>query len=72
MGFRGRSQGYCGFGGEIEEGKRFLQIQANVGFSVIQVADGDVLANVKIEVATASRDDESPVNGGRPDDFVFD
>ena len=40
--------------------------------SVIQVADGGVLTNMKIEVAATGRDDESAVNGGCPDDFAFD
>src|SRR5215831_5750502 len=72
MGLGGRAKGNGGFRGDVEEGKRFLQIKANVSVSVIQVADGGVLTNLKIEVAATGRDDESAVIGGCPDDFAFD
>jgi hypothetical protein len=72
VGLGGRGEGDGGFRGEVEEGKRFLQIKANVSVSVIPVADGGVLTDMKIEVAATGRDDESAVNGGRPDDFAFD
>ena len=72
MGLGGRGEDDSGFGGEVEESKRFLQIKANVSVSVTQVADRGVLADVKIEVPAARRDDEGAVNGGRPDDFPFE
>ena len=72
VGLGGRGERDGGFGSEVEEGDRFLQIKANVGVSVIQVADGSVLADVKIEVAAAGSDDEGAVNGGCPDNFSFD
>lgn len=49
-----------------------MQIESNTGVSVTRVADGDVLPEVKIEVAAASGDDESAVDGGSPDNFAFD
>ena len=72
MRLRGRGEGNCGLGGEVEEGKGFLQVEADVRVGVTQVTDGGVLADVKIEVAAAGADDESAVNGGCPDDFAFD
>ena len=72
MGLGGRGEDDSGFGGEVEESKCFLQIKANVSVSMIQVADGGVLANVKFEVAATRRDDEGAVNGGRPDDFPLE
>src|SRR5215469_10336929 len=63
---------YCRFGGEIEEGKRLLEIKSNMRVGVTRVADGGVLAEVKIEVAAASGHDEGTVDGGRPNDSAFD
>src|ERR1700683_5740413 len=68
----GRREGDTGFGGEVEEGEGFLQVQADVRVGVAQIADGGVLADVKIEVASAGCDHEGPVNGGSPNDFAFD
>ena len=59
------------FGCQIEESKGLLQIESNVCVSVTQVADGCVLAKVKIQVAASGSDDESPVNSGRPDDLAI-
>jgi len=39
---------------------------------VTQVADGDVLPEMKIEVAASSGQDESALDCRRPDDFAFD
>ena len=72
VGLRGRGQSDGGFGRKIEEGKRFLQIKTNVPLRVTQVADGDILADMKVKVAAAGGHDEGAVNRGRPDDFAFD
>src|SRR6516164_9494427 len=72
MRLRRRVQGDRGLGGEVEEGEGLLQVQADVRVGVTQIADGRVLADVEIEIATACGDDESAVNGGCPDDFAFD
>src|SRR5579862_3298863 len=68
---RWRTKRNRGFRGEVEEGECLLQIQANVRIGMAQVADGSVLANLKIKVAAARGDHERTVNGGRPDDFSF-
>lgn len=39
---------------------------------VTQIADGRILADVEIEVATPSRGHKGAVNGGCPDDFAFE
>jgi len=70
--FGGWGEGDGGFGGEVEEGEGFLQIKANVRVCVTQVADGGILADVKIEVAATGSDDEGPINSGRPDNLSFD
>jgi hypothetical protein len=57
---------------QVEKGEGLLQIESNAGVSVTRVADGDVLPEVKIEVAAASGDDESAVDSGSPDDFALD
>src|SRR5215475_1484555 len=72
MRFAGWTQSDGRFRGEIEKRKGFLQIQSNLRVSMAQIADGGILADVKIEITTASRHDESALNGGRPDDFAFD
>src|SRR5215510_421668 len=72
VGLGRRIEGDSRFGGEVEERKGFLQIEANVRVRVTQVADRRVLADLKIEVTAAGRDDKGPVNGGRPEDLPVD
>ena len=70
LGGRGERNG--GFGGEVQEGEGFLQIKADMSVRVTQVADGNILADLKIQVAAPGSDNEGAVDSGRPDDFVFD
>ena len=72
MGLAGCIECHGRFGGQIEESKGLLQIKSNMRVSVTQVANGGVLAEVKIEVAASGGDDEGAVDGGRPDDFAVD
>src|ERR1700730_8938582 len=71
-GLRGRSQSHGGLAGEQEESEGLLQIQANRGIGMVEIADGDVLADVKIEIAAAGSQHERPHDGWRPDDLVVD
>src|SRR5262252_4227204 len=70
LGGRGERNG--GFGGEVQEGEGFLQIKADMSVRVTQVADGNFLADLKIQVAAARSDNEGAVNRGRPDYFAVD
>src|SRR5579871_4180944 len=65
-------EGHGRFGRKVEESESFLQVKPYILVGMAQVADGGVLADMKIEVATTGGDHESTVNGGRPDDFAFD
>src|SRR6202453_4601506 len=67
-----RRKGHTGFRGEIQEGKGFLQVQVDVGVVVAQVADGHVLAEVKIKVPAPRCHHEGSVNSRSTNDFAFD
>ena len=67
-----RRQRDRGFGGEEQEGKCLLQIQSDDGIGVAGIADGDILADVKVEIAAAGGEHESAGNSGCPDDFILD
>jgi hypothetical protein len=62
--FRGRNQRDGGLGGEQEERKCLLQVQADGSIVVVEVADGDVLADVQVEITTTGGQYESAGNGG--------
>src|SRR6267378_3141368 len=68
----GRSQGDGSLGGEQEESERLLQIQADGGIGMAEITDGDVLSDVKVEIAATSRQHESASDGGRPYDLIVD
>jgi len=56
---------------EQEESERLLQVQADGGFGVAEIPDGDILANVQLEIAATCGEHESAGDGGRPDDLIF-
>jgi hypothetical protein len=43
----GRDQRHGRLGGEVQEGKGFLQVEVYRGVGVVGVADGNILANVQ-------------------------
>jgi hypothetical protein len=59
---RGRNQRDRGLGGEWEKRELLLQVQADCGIVVAEVADGDVLADVQVEIAATSGGHEIPSN----------
>src|SRR5882762_463162 len=69
---RGRSQGHGGLAREQEESERLLQVQADGGIGVAEITDGDVLANVQVEIAATSGQHESASNRGGPYDLIVD
>src|SRR5258708_31433171 len=69
--FRGRNQGDGGLGGEQEERKCLLQVQVDGSIVVVEVADGDVLADVQVEITATGGQYESAGNGGGPQYFFF-
>src|SRR5258708_28006073 len=69
--FRGRNQGDGGLGGEQEERKCLLQVQVDGSIVVVEVADGDVLADVQVEITATGGQYESAGNGGGPGEFIF-
>src|SRR5580693_86682 len=69
---RGRNQRYGGLAGQQEERERLLQIQADGSISMAEITDGDVLADVQVEIAATSGQHESASDGGRPDDLIVD
>jgi hypothetical protein len=67
---RGRSQCDGCFGGEQQEGKGLLQVEADQGVGVAEIADRSILANVQLEVAaTGSHDDRTRDRRG-PNDLA--
>src|SRR5258708_12449355 len=68
--FRGRNQRDGGLGGEQEERKCLLQVQVDGSIVVVEVADGDVLADVQVEITATGGQYESPANGGGPATFL--
>ena len=69
---RGRNQRDCDLGGEQEKRERLLQVQADGSIVVVEVADGDVLADVQVEITATGGQYESAGNGRGPDDLIFD
>src|ERR1700684_3835284 len=72
MWLRGRCEGDRTFGGKVEKGECFLQVQADMRVGMAQVADGGILANVKIQVPAAGCDHKGSANGRRPNNFAVD
>src|ERR1700756_3710409 len=69
--FRWRSHCDGRFSGEQQEGKRLLQVQADSGVGVVGIADGDILANVQLEIAATRSKHKGAIDGGCPDDFIL-
>ena len=57
--FGGRRKCYRGLGRETEKGKGFLEIQADRGIVMVEVANGHIFADVKNEVAASLSGAES-------------
>src|SRR5271167_3662302 len=57
---------------EHQKSERLLQIQADRGIGMHQIANGDVLADMQVEIAATGGHHKSAANRGRPDDFVLD
>src|SRR5580658_11171147 len=70
--FRRRNQRDRSLRGQQQESERLLQIQADRGIGVAKITDGDILPNVKVEIAAASGQHESAGNRGCPDDLIVD
>src|ERR1700733_1150713 len=68
---RGRNERDGSFGGKQKESKCLLQVQANDGIRVAEIADGDVLSNVQGEIAATSGEHEGAGNSRCPDDLIF-
>src|SRR5271155_1754676 len=68
----GGRQRHRGLGREQEEGERLLQVEADRGIGVAQIADRNVLADVQVETAAAGRQDKGAGNRRGPDDFAVD
>src|ERR1700722_11659278 len=69
---RGRNQRDGSFGSEQKESECLLQVQGDSGIGVAEIADGNILADVQIEIAATGGQHEGAGNGGRPDDLIFD
>src|SRR6202051_1745421 len=69
---RWRNQRDGGLGGEQEESECLLQVQTDRGIVVVEVPDGDVLADVEVEITATGGQYESAGNGRGPDDLIFD
>src|SRR5271157_1884034 len=69
---RGRRQRNGGLAREQQESESLLQIQADNSIGVAEVTDGEVLADVKVEIASTGGQHESTGNSGRPDDLIVD
>src|SRR4029077_2959040 len=69
---RRRNQSDSSLGGKQKESECLLQIQADSGIVVAEVADGNVLADVQVEIAASSGQHERAGNGGCPDDLISD
>src|SRR5438034_9596170 len=67
-----RRQGYAGLGRVDQERQGFLEVQLHGVGVVSEVADRQVLAEPQLEVAAASGEQESAVDGGGPDDLPVD
>src|SRR5207247_5530608 len=65
-------QRHSGLCGEQEEGEGLLQVQADDGVRVVEVSDGDILADVQIEVAATGREDKGSGDGRRPNDLALE
>src|ERR1700729_2202244 len=69
---RGRNQRDGSFGSEQKESECLLQVQGDSGIGGSEIADGNILADVQIEIAATGGQHEGAGNGGRPDDLIFD
>src|SRR5262245_31298096 len=67
---RGRRHRHGGLRGEQEKRDRFLQVQADGCIGMTEIADGDVLADVQLEIAAARGEDKGARNGRSPEDLV--
>src|SRR5258705_13779650 len=61
-----------GLAGDQKKCERLLQVEAHGGVGVAQIADGDILADMQVEIAAAGGQHEAAGDGGRPDDPVAD
>jgi hypothetical protein len=64
--FRRRKRHGC-LPGQKQKCERLLQVQRDAFILVVQIANRDVLADVKFEVAAAGSEDESTGNSRRKD-----
>ena len=69
---RGRSQRDGGLVREQQESERLLQIQSDGGIGVAEITYGDILTDVKVEIAATGGQHKSTGNRGRPDDLIVD
>src|SRR5580704_19361773 len=72
LGLQRGSQGNRCLGGEQQECERLLQVESHRSIRVVQITDGDVLANVQVEIAPTGSYHKGSLDRGCPDDFVVD
>src|SRR5580704_6686919 len=62
----------CRLGREKQKGKRLLQVQCDSRIGVAQIPNGDVLANVQVEIAATGSHHKCALDSGGPDDLVVE
>src|SRR5271170_4304118 len=65
-------EGDGGLGGQQEKGEALLQIEANDGVGVAQIADREILADMQVEIAAAGGQHKGAGDGRGPDDLGLD
>ena len=68
----GRNERDSGLRGEQQKRESLPKIESDSSIAVDQVANGDVLADVQLEIATARGQYKSSIYSGRPNDFILD
>jgi hypothetical protein len=60
-----------GFRRQQPEGETLLQIQFDLSPGMAEVSDGQVLAEIELEISPPRGKHETAINTGRPDDLAF-
>ena len=61
-----------GLGRQHPEGERLVEVEPDAGRVVVQIADGQVLAQAQLEVAATGGQQEPSGDGGRPQDGLVE
>jgi hypothetical protein len=67
---RGRGQCHGRFAGKQQKGKRLLQIQSHSAIGMAEIADGNILSNMQVEIAAARGKHKRAGDGRRPSNFT--